>query len=383
MRFMQYALSAGLCCLLASVASAKESAEARALPVNAFVGEITELPDFRGKDDPALKDAHLYDTEWGLILTDNPEDAAKAARELRAAAAEFYRYFGQRLRRGLIYDHRYEQAVKDRSFDGVMWRFPWRFHRLSSGADKQPDAIAQALRARLKAQFEKAGVRKSDAEIDALLKARAMQKGSGRVKSGLPSIQLEKASPMTGKIQVKLMRHEIGHLVFMKEVIGKPSGEGYGSAAPDWLDEAAAIMMEDAALTARRRKAFRGMVKNGRLYRLQDYFSMEHPTRHMQVLKGLRDKVKKGGTITVAFKLEPGSKMLQPLDDFYAFTRGFIDYLVEKSGNPRIFRHLARAAGEGMTAAEWFARHGTDYGLPGDMKALDADFRAYARALVQ
>ena len=61
-----------------------------------------------------------------------------------------------------------------------------------------------------------------------------------------------------------IIAHEIGHQFFIHGIWSSYAVESetqYGSTAPDWLDEAAAILMEDEAHTTSRRDIFRSAYK--------------------------------------------------------------------------------------------------------------------------
>jgi len=70
------------------------------------------------------------------------------------------------------------------------------------------------------------------------------------------------------------LTHELGHLWFIaafKPKDGEAGGShGYGGWAPDWLDETAAVLLENETLTASRRKAFKDMPIDD-FYPLEDF----------------------------------------------------------------------------------------------------------------
>lgn len=63
---------------------------------------------------------------------------------------------------------------------------------------------------------------------------------------------------------------------------------------------------------------------------------------------------------------------------FYAQLRGLLDFLVERSGDPRVLDPIVRALKGGATMENWLARSGAVHGLAEDVEALEREFRNWA-----
>ena len=174
------------------------------------------------------------------------------------------------------------------------------------------------------------------------------------------------------------LTHELGHLWFMSAF--KPLGEddggghGYGSWAPDWLDEASAVLLENDALTTSRREAFKTMPDED-FYPLGTFLTMEHPA--LKAAQNLAEKFKgkddSGGSRAIFLTGEDADAFLKAAGqsnpaNFYIQVRGFADYVIEATGDEQIFAALARHLSQGKSFESWLAK--TD-GLPSDMKALN------------
>jgi hypothetical protein len=185
--------------------------------------------------------------------------------------------------------------------------------------------------------------------------------------------------------------HELGHMWLIHAYWGGRMGGGaaghYGGPAPDWLDEAAAIAMEEEALTAPRRTHFGKLVNGeepGRVETLAAFFRMDHP------LKGLAALVRSGalrtgGTdqVTVLTGAEVQSRLgvaPEAGPNFYAQSRVVADFLLESSGNAKILGDIARALAGGATIEQWLAASGRANRLGASLDALEVQWQAWIKA---
>lgn len=180
------------------------------------------------------------------------------------------------------------------------------------------------------------------------------------------------------------LTHELGHMwfiaAFKPEGAEAGGGYGYGGWAPDWLDETAAILLENEALTAQRRKAFKTMPLED-FYPLKEFLSMEHPAlKSVQALQEkFDDKEGEDGSRAIILTGEEGQAFLKASGgsdpaNFYTQSRGFADYVIEATGNEQVFAELARHLADGKSFENWLAQ---TKGLPNDMEALDKDWKAH------
>ncbi|MDP3406514.1 MAG: hypothetical protein Q8S03_17615 [Brevundimonas sp.] len=208
-------------------------------------------------------------------------------------------------------------------------------------------------------------------------------------------------------IDSAMMPHELGHLLFTAAFWPDDRTEGgarpkhYGGPGPDWLDEAAAIVMEDEATTDQRRAQFAQLMKGETvasigpldarpiLTDLSGLLERPHPG-----LARLNDPAAPrppmtgipGSGAQVGVNFAPaGSAGSGPrpgaLDTvFYIQVRRFVDYLIERSGQPTILAEIARAMASGETMETWLQEAGSAHGLPASVAALDDDWRRYIEA---
>ena len=176
--------------------------------------------------------------------------------------------------------------------------------------------------------------------------------------------------------------HELGHMwfiaAFKPEGTEAGGGHGYGGWAPDWLDETAAVLLENEALTASRRKAFKTMPPED-FYPLEKFLTMEHPAlKSAQALKEKFGSKTEGGSRAIILTGEEGEAFLKAAGDsnpanFYTQVRGFADYVITATGDEQIFAKLARHLSGGGTMEDWLSQ--TD-GLANTLENLTEDWNA-------
>lgn len=191
------------------------------------------------------------------------------------------------------------------------------------------------------------------------------------------------------EMEAGAIAHEIGHLLFNGYFGGGEKGATeratrYGSSTPDWLDEAAAVALENEALTrSRYANARAAYEEDGTVlaYSLGTYLTMEHPSlQAAKAMQGMAD----GGTKAMMLSGDEAKAFLEASGGdpvvFYRQTRLFIDFLTERSGNPRILFSIAKAYRDGGDLAGWLAHSRGENGLPKTLDGLETEFEAWARA---
>lgn len=290
--------------------------------------------------------------------------AVRAMTEDVGVAREIYRtHFGRLPPPGAIVSAGTQQSVgaeENRSLRaaGARWVLPW-----IDAADRD-----RALEPKIRAAITQKMPGMSEQAVDAAV-ARALASAAGGEQGADTSIR-------------SALRHELGHMWLIadrwprrtEEEAASRTDSHYGGPAPDWLDETAAVLMEDAAMTARRRELF-GTIRRGgepgeRIVALADFVTMDHP---LAAQVRARPDAKSGASITIlsgeeARRLAAGSRA------FYAQARVFADYLIARSGRPDVFAAIADAAAEGEDFASWLGRDGAGYGLPATLPALERDW---------
>lgn len=163
-----------------------------------------------------------------------------------------------------------------------------------------------------------------------------------------------------------VLRHEIGHGLFIRYLIPSTKPGQYGGDAPDWLDEMAAIAFEADEQTANRRRAAAALARTGELIPLPRLLTMEHPE-----LAGHSGPAASEESVRV---VQPSSGDTLP---YYATIRAFYDYLLNRTRTSAIVADLASAFRRGKQLDRWIlARTGRAGGGEG-LEGLNADFLAW------
>jgi len=197
------------------------------------------------------------------------------------------------------------------------------------------------------------------------------------IKMALGKVSMDNFSP--GEMSATergTLTHELSHLWFMEAFKFKgdetQNEHGYGGWAPDWLDETAAILLENETLTESRRKAFAKM-KTDEFYPLEQFLAMEHPV--LKSAQALKEKYGKedGGSRAIFLSGEEADEFLKSSGGsdpvtFYTQVRGFADYVIKATGDEQIFAKLAKHLSEAKSFESWLVK--TD-GLPNNMTGLD------------
>lgn len=189
------------------------------------------------------------------------------------------------------------------------------------------------------------------------------------------------------------LTHELGHMWFIaafqpadEEVKG---GHGYGGWAPDWLDEIAAILLENETLTEKRREAFRTMAAED-MYPLETFLTMDHPalksalalSEKIGLNKDVGGQEKRTGSRAIVLSGKDAEAFLKASGDsnpanFYTQARGFADYVMAETGDEQIFMKLAIHLSRGDTFENWLTEIET---LPDRLQELDEDWRDWLSA---
>ena len=157
---------------------------------------------------------------------------------------------------------------------------------------------------------------------------------------------------------ITLLRHEIAHELFARHLVPTTTDRQYGTDAPDWLDEMAAVAFEDSD----RRSSRRRDAKNQGLLNLTALLRMTHPELGAPV-------VREEGQ---AFAAGPVSS--DRTIPFYATVSCLYEFLAEKSGNEGIVAELATAFNRGEDLERWLPdRLGYDRRRE-SLEQMNADF---------
>jgi hypothetical protein len=313
-------------------------------------------------------------TGHGVAVAGTPEDAERLAGYARAGEARFEATFGRGVPSYAVFASPPvpdRAAAKAAGFDHVLaWPSGTAFERATR------EGIERGARAFAASQNMTTG------QTDQVVTRALANQPDSRVRAAM---------------EASIVSHELGHLWFTSTFWpdAQGSAEGvrphYGGPGPDWLDEAAAIQMEDEATATLRRGQFRSLMRgetvasigavDGRaiLINATGLLSREHPGLESLVGNATRASAMANGGIVVSYSPAVGGP--QPdaqVSIFYLHTQVFTEYLVEKSGTTDILSRITLAIARGQTFEAWLANDGAALGLAGTVAGLQSDWAGYA-----
>ncbi|RUO29734.1 hypothetical protein CWE12_07115 [Aliidiomarina sedimenti] len=325
-------------------------------------------PDDEAVPVESIPRKHWFRSAQGWVIAPSQCQAVEAAREREAAFEAFTHYFARTPLDGAIVDVQHAPALASIRAAGFAWALPWRFAD-DTASENSTDPRTQAIREQIEAQLSGAGRTPGPEQVERLLERALAQHPPA-------------ATSTATTLEPTALRHEVAHKLFIEGVwpSTRPGGTQYGGDAPDWLDEAAAITAESDEMTAGRRTEFRQLAREEKLVPLGSYLSMTHPVFNNSDLRELMREARERATEEGAAVLSASVSAEQIAEGriFYAQTRGWLDYLLQQTGNPQILGNMADTMRNGQSFDEWLAQAGLDAGLPGSMEALEAEFEAWA-----
>ena len=199
------------------------------------------------------------------------------------------------------------------------------------------------------------------------------------------------AQPLPLELSRAAIAHEFGHFwyinAFWKNDRVDPNSH-YGGAAPDWLDEVAAVSLENDRMTQSRRRSLHDAVRQDDVISLSTFLTIEHPlaeiarqnTARVRAAAAAGDGTNTGTTRIVMLTGDAADDMLSQAEvnpsDFYDVARGFIDYMSERTDGT-VFAEISQALVQGQSFADWLADKGPGLGLPSMIEALETDWKSW------
>lgn len=187
--------------------------------------------------------------------------------------------------------------------------------------------------------------------------AQAMESLKAQLGAASPALSVDKENGA--------LAHELGHLWFIDQFPDpvKDSGinHAYGGWAPDWLDESAAVLMENAVLRDERHEGFKDLDKS-KIIELETFLSMEHPLA--QAAKNLvKNSDPKDGPQVVFLTGDKADEFLEEsgqsgAGDFYLQVSAFTAFMIEHTGDPAVFASIASHLSGGSDFSNWVERSG-------------------------
>lgn len=313
---------------------------------------------------PKLTDLQCVSNQAGFFYAEKPTDAEGMASDGLKAWQEFQTYFGQKAPSGSVVSigtsssmgQEAKNALKEA---GSSWTLPW--------LDNQDRA--RFIQNSIKKQVAEQMKGQPQAVIDAAVASAMKQVGN----------QTSRSNTQKGAL-----KHEMGHLMFVKAFWPKKtSTKGdihYGGPAPDWLDEAAAILLENDELTKGRRKHLPELIEQQSLVPLAQLFSMDHPMKKSRgLLRQLSNKGGKKGTSITVLQGEEAKKLAGDAGNFYTQTRGFIDFVLETSEQPLIFADITQYIADGKDMSDWLKERGETFKLANNIHDLQAQWDVWLK----
>ncbi len=172
-------------------------------------------------------------------------------------------------------------------------------------------------------------------------------------------------SPEKSAPEINILRHEIGHSLFIRLVIPSTQAIQYGGDAPDWLDEMAAVSFEAPKDRAIRRCELSLYARTSGLLPFKRFLSMTHPEHQGETASSQRS-----GLTSFA----PSSKETQV---FYAMVNSFLDYLGARLKGRRVIPALASAFKRREPLGEFIVGELKLKNEGGNFRELDADFKSW------
>lgn len=304
--------------------------------------------------------------DQGWFYATSDAEAASMADAARQAAIVFERHFQRPASRGAVVSIGSGTAVSNAQKQrletrGAAWVLPWI----------GPDDKRRLAEAQVRRQIESQLGAGADAGVIDAAVARTLEKLPGRDDGTAASA----------------LRHEIGHMLLIHAfpVAGQRDADrgnahGYGSGLPDWLDETAAVLMEDAAMAERRREALKQMLacgNAGRLPPLARFFTMDHPLAGIAREQLPKADAGASGSRVVMVSGEQAEELAARGIDFYVQSRALADFLMETSGDAAVFGSIARTLAAGGDMDGWLAQEGIHHRLPGDVAGLQDAWQAW------
>ncbi|UTW56289.1 hypothetical protein [Kordiimonas sp. SCSIO 12610] len=330
----------------------------------------------------ARETVECLSSEMGIIIG-KPGRTGKFEGHIEQAAAKFETYFGGTAPDAAVILGNIlpadDQAVIRQSYPVVL---PW------ITAQDRRDLIEGTVRAQVKEQQPDI----SDAALEAIVErsVKASLEASGQ---NTPS----EGEARSDAVLDGALSHELGHLYFIKTYwpddnldvsnVNAADIQQYGGPAADWLDEMAAVLLENDVLTDGRNDGLRETIEDDfkTMWPLKEYFTMTHPVfeQARQIIEE-RQKTAAGraqGGVVVLSKgeLDGRSDGRDPAM-FYAQSRGFADYMIEKSGDRQIFAKIATHVAAGGDIKDWLSEKGPANNVATTVPALEENFYAWLKA---
>lgn len=296
---------------------------------------------------PSLPALACEATPHGWFYADSAQAARRAADDGAAAAATFQRYLGRAAPAGATV---------------VSAHFPKAQQDLFASQHALP-----YLRAWIPAEA----------------KAAMIEESLRKSMPGLPDEQVRAIALRTSQSGGDVLRHELGHSLYQSAFWPRstPDGSRYATPAPDWLDEACAILMEPEAMLADRRSQFRALLREAaaQVRPPSEFLASPHPLAGADYRAQLAARNGSQAANSVMTATLSGDTA-QAHAAFYLQSLAVADFLIERSGRQDLLGEISQALADGMNFDAWLAANGPRHRLGADIEALDRNWLAWVDA---
>lgn len=190
--------------------------------------------------------------------------------------------------------------------------------------------------------------------------------------------------PLAPNTENSAIAHEFGHMWFIRTYWdGETRAHThYGGEAPDWLDELAAVALENEAMTEDRRSEVEAWIEAGERPDLGAFLAIEHPLAQLASAVAERRETGGGGLQAIQLSGEEADELMSQASfspgDYYVLSRSMLDYFDARCGEAPL-DDLTRTIAGGASFEDWLgAQTGCD-ALPRSVDALEADWAARLR----
>ena len=283
----------------------------------------------------AMVSANAYKTNQGFVFSQDINVARFIAEQWYIANKKYNRYFQKKVPQGVVFDmpSAGTKVLNLLNANGIYWNLVW------------PATLVHE---------------------------------QAKSSLGIDDITHEKS-------QNNAIGHELGHKFLMNSFRWSQPSDGYGSPGPDWLDEAAAILMENSYMTQKRREAFYKSAPD--YFTISDIINKQHPVPAKQDPGELQEKIRKiraemakNGTGSKAVKLSIGNNEHQKeVDKFYGSIRMFIDFLMDKTKKPEVFASITNGISKGQSFEAWLHENHKQFNLDASLKKMNKSWESYIR----
>lgn len=327
-------------------------------------GAATPAADLCTVAQQALPAPACIANENGVVLSPSAEDAQRLAQYLAAGERRFQRHFGTRPPRYALAQGYSASELKPLSEAGFTRPFPWL-----TAAQHEESALASVRRA------TELQAREKGTPPERLQEVIAIAEQSWRA-----------ANPASRRhsTEAGAIPHELGHVWYVEQFWPNSrldAGSHYGGPGPDWLDETAAVLMEDEFMTNERRDQFRRAYRGdpAMIARLADrareltdlrlFLTRDHPMKNVQ-----QEVFAKAGGQAQGITILTGEEARRVSAGailFYLQARAFADFLIDRTDDPAIFAQIGSAFGRGEPIDKWLQANGAKLGIGATMDELE------------